>query len=352
MSPLLRSVSCLFIATALAAGEAPAAASTALSVSVVRLVPAGWPVLLRADGEIAAWQEALVACATGGLRLTELKAEVGDRVQAGQELAVVDTAALRAQVQAQEGELVQAEAALATAIEDVRRLDTLRKSQAITAQQETQYLSVERGARGRVATVRAQLEIQRLALERARVIAPDDGVVIAREAVLGQVPQAGAVLFRLIRQGRLEWRAEVLVADLASIKAGQEATIALPGGGRSDGVVRSIAPTISTRTRTATVFVDLSAGAAQAGMFVSGEIAVEAGTPAMALPAAAVVQRDGRSLVFAVDVADRVRERRVQVGRRRGEQVEILAGVEADARIVAAGGAFLAEGDRVAVVQP
>lgn len=325
-------------------------AGEALTVRVATPLREAWPVSVRADGDIAAWQEAVVAGAINGLRIESLKAEIGDQVRAGQELAVLDTAALRAQVAAQEAEVAQAEVSLATAAADARRAEELRAGGTLTVQQGMQYLNTERSAQGRLAASRAQLEVQRLALERSRVVAPDNGIITARNAELGSVVQAGGELFRMIRQGRLEWRAEVVADDLARIRPGQTAQIALPGVEAVQGTVRSIAPTLSTRTRTAIVYVDLPSGAARAGMFASGDIAIGEPVSALSLPATAVLARDGRSLVFVLDGEGRVHEQRVSTGRRRGERIEITAGLAADVRVVASGGAFLSDGDRVAVV--
>lgn len=338
-----RILSALLLLAALGAGEA-------LTVRVVVPQSEAWPVTIRADGDIAAWQEAVVACAVSGLRIESLQAEVGDRVRAGQELAVLDTAALRAQVAAQEAEVAQAEASLAIAAADARRAEDLRSGGTLTVQQSMQYLSTERSAQGRLAAARAQLEVQRLTLERSRVVAPDDGIVTARGAVLGAVAQAGDELFRLIRQGRLEWRAEVVADDLARIRPGQTAQVALPGAGTVTGTVRRIAPTLSARTRTAIISIDLPDGAARAGMFASGDIMAGDPATALSLPAAAVVARDGRSLVFTLDGEGRVHEQRVGTGRRRDGRIEITVGLASDARVVASGGAFLSDGDRVAVV--
>ena len=64
--------------------------------------------------------------------------------------------------------------------------------------------------------------LQQLRLRQTRVLAPDNGVISARSATVGAVLPAGQELFRLIRQGRLEWRAEVAAADLARLKPRSE----------------------------------------------------------------------------------------------------------------------------------
>lgn len=320
-----------------------------LTVQVCMPGAASWPVTVRADGEIAAWQEAAIASTASGLRITALRADIGDRVRAGQTLADLDTASLVAAIAAQAAAVEQTEAMLATAAADARRAESLRAGGSLTEQQVTQYLNAERSAQGQLTSARAFLEIQQLALERARVTAPDDGVVIARGAVLGEVVQAGTELFRMIRQDRLEWRAEVVAADLLRIRPGQAARLTIPGGATVTGTVRSIDPTLAIRTRTAVVRIDLAPGTARAGMFASGDITAGDSTPALTIPAAAVLVRDGRSLVFTVGSDGLVCEQRIVPGRRRDGRIEVLDGLAADSRIVAAGAAFLTDGDRVAV---
>jgi RND family efflux transporter MFP subunit len=153
----------------------------------------------------------------------------------------------------------------------------------------------------------------------------------------------------MVRQDRLEWRAEVVAADLPRIRPGQAAQLTLPGGGSITGSVRSVDPTLSTRTRTAIVRIDLPSGAARAGMFASGDIIAGDPAPALTVPAAAVLTRDGRSLVFVVDGDSKVHEQRISTGRRRDGRIEVLEGLVSGCRVVAAGGAFLNDGDHVAI---
>src|SRR5207249_3867306 len=80
---------------------------------------------------------------------------------------------------------------------------------ALSAQQINQYLTAERTAKARLDAQRAAARVQELRMRQTQVLAPDDGVISARHATVGAVLPAGQELFRLIRQGRLEWRAEV-----------------------------------------------------------------------------------------------------------------------------------------------
>src|SRR5690606_21605939 len=119
---------------------------------------------------------------------------------------------------------------------------------------------------------------------------------------LGAVSASGEELFRLIRQGRLEWRGELTAAQLASTTKGQRVELELPDGSRAAAIVREIAPSLDERTRLGLVYADLESGSrARAGMYATGQIVV-AQAPALTVPAEAVVIRDGRT--YVVKLAD------------------------------------------------
>ena len=154
----------------------------------------------------------------------------------------------------------------------------------------------------------------------------------------------------MIRQGRLEWRAEVQAADLAQIEPGTRATVTPAGGIAIAGKVRMVAPTVDPQTRLGIVYVDLPApGSARAGMFARGEFELGSSS-ALTLPASAVQLREGFSYVFKVGADSKVTQAKITVGRRVGDRVEVTGGLEPDARVVASGGGFLAENDTVRIV--
>jgi RND family efflux transporter MFP subunit len=214
-----------------------------------------------------------------------------------------------------------------------------------------QLLTAERTAQARLEAVKAAQQVQQLRLLHAEVLAPDSGVISARSATLGAVVPAGSELFRLIRQGRLEWRGEVAAAELTQIRRGQKVKVDASGAPVT-GTVRQVAPTVDAATRNALVYVDLpdTGGRLKAGMFARGEFATGSST-ALTLPQSAVLLRDGFSYVFTVGADGRVAQGKVATGRRSGDRVEILQGLDEKARVVASGGGFLAEGDTVRVVE-
>ena len=192
-------------------------------------------------------------------------------------------------------------------------------------------------------------------MARAQILAPDDGVISARSATVGSLTQPGQELFRLIRGGRLEWRAEVTANELANLRPGLVARLEAPGGERVIGTVRALAPTVDAQTRNALVYVDLPASAGKllsAGMFARGEFELGQRT-AQTLPQAAVLLREGFAYVFVLEgeagTTAKVVMTKVGTGRRQGGRIEIT-GLDGSARVVASGAGFLADGDTVRIV--
>ena len=219
----------------------------------------------------------------------------------------------------------------------------------MSQQEILQYTTAAQTAQARVAASQAQLEAQQLRLKHTRVLAPDAGVISARLATVGAVAGPGTELFRMLRRGRLEWRAEVGSSDLPLLRAGGRAMVTAASGAQVEGRVRVLAPTVDAATRNALVYVDLPEHPdIRAGMFARGEF-VLGQHEALTVPLAAVVVRDGFSQVFEVGADGRVLMRRVQTGQRNADRVEITTGLTPEARVVQQGGAFLNDGDLVRV---
>jgi len=342
--------------------EAPTT-KPAMTVSTQTPVRSTWATPLSANGSVTAWQEASVGTEANGLRLIEVRGQVGDKVKAGQVLAVFDAAGVRADVQAARAQVAEASASAAEAKANADRARSLQSSGALSEQQINQLTTAALTAEARVASAQAQLAVQELRLKHTTVLAPDAGVLSARSATVGAVLPAGTELFRLVRQSRLEWRAEVPAADLAQIKPGQSVALRAPGGATAQGKVRTVGPTVDAQNRLGLVYVDLPANTPDAikpGMFASGDFAVGE-QPALHVPQQALVFRDGFSYLFvlAEEQPDgkpneaRVTRLKVQTGRRLGDRIEISQGLANDkARVVVQGAAFLNDGDLVKVVAP
>ncbi|MEO8859387.1 MAG: efflux RND transporter periplasmic adaptor subunit [Burkholderiaceae bacterium] len=351
---LLALLAALLIDKVGAAEDKKVAPKPALTVTVVKPALGRLPVQLTANGSIAAWQEASIGTESSGLRLTEVKVNVGDVVRAGQVLAVFAADSVQADIAQARANLVEAQATASDAAGNAERARSLQDSGALSTQQINQYRTAAETATARVEAARALLAVQQLRLKHTQVLAPDNGVISARSATVGAVLASGTELFRMIRNGRLEWRAEVISSELGRLHPGTTALVTAASGAQLKGRVRMIAPTVDPQTRIGLVYVDLPttrdmASPAKAGMFARGEFALGESS-ALMVPQTAVVLRDGFSYVYRLGSDNRVAQLKVQTGRRAGDAVEIVSALSADARLVASGGAFLSDGDLVRVV--
>ncbi len=341
------------------AGRSQPAAPTArpaLTVATTRPQMMTLQQTLVANGDIAAWQEASIGSEANGLRLTDVLVNVGDTVRGGQVLARFSDETVQADLAQARAALMEAQAMLAEASSNAERARTLATTGALSTQQINQYQTAEQTARARVAAAEASVNAQKLRLKFTQLVAPDDGVISFRAATVGAVVPAGTELFRMIRKGRLEWRAEVMATELARVRPGTTARVTAANGTLLTGKVRSIGPTVNPQNRTALVYVDLAtatAGAvpARAGMFARGEFDIGSGS-ALTVPQQAVVVRDGFSYVFRVNADSRVSQLKVTTGRYLKDRVEVVEGLAPEAALVTAGAGFLNDGDLVRVGAP
>ncbi|MDI4632592.1 efflux RND transporter periplasmic adaptor subunit [Pelomonas sp. V22] len=338
------------------ASAAPAASSSAkarpaLSVSLIAPERSDWSQMLVANGSVAAWQEAQIGAELAGLRLAEVLVNVGDAVKRGQLLARLNSDTVNAELAASRAALAEAKAAASVATADAERARQLKDSGsgALSAQQHEQYASAALSAEARVQAAQARVQADELRLAQTRITAPDDGLISARSATLGAVAQPGQELFRLIRKGRLEWRAEVPAADLARLQPGMAVQLQTPGGNLT-GKLRMLAPAVDPQTRMGLAYVDLPADKSlRAGSFARGEFQLGK-SGALSLPASAVQLRDGFAYVYRVGSDMKAQQTKVQLGRRSGVRVEIASGLTAEAKVVASGVGFLSDGDLLKVV--
>ncbi len=321
----------------------------ALTVSMAQPQRTAVPVRLAANGNVAAWQEASIGAESNGLRLTDVRVNVGDVVKAGQVLATFSAETVQADVAQVRASLLEAQANAAEAAANADRARSLQATGALSQQQIQQFTTAEKTAQARVEAAQATLNAQQLRLKYTQVVAPDSGVISARTATVGAVVGAGTELFRMVRKGRLEWRAEVTSTELGRIAPGAKVSVTAASGATAEGTVRMVAPTVDPQTRNALVYVDLPANANfRAGMFARGEFALGS-SDALTVPQEALVVRDGFSYVFVVGPEQRVQQRKVQAGRRVADRVEVLTGLDANASVAVRGAGFLNDGDLVRV---
>lgn len=288
-------VGCSKPSAAVEPAAAPVAAATsrpALTVRTTSLRDDKWGRSLAANGSILPWQEAVISAQIAGLRIAEVKVSIGDYVQQGQVLVTLDNFA----------------SALSSDPEHA---------------------------------------------PQGRIVAPDSGIISATNANVGSMLQPGTELFRLIRKGRLEWKADLTAEELMLLRKGMSAEVVVGEGRVIKGTIRAISPSVNAQTRYGYALVSLpNSQGVIAGAYARGSFDISSGKKRLAsLPQSAVMQRGAKTYVLHVGADSRVNEHEVVIGQRVGDRIEIKQGLKADELVVESGGAFLTEGDVVQVVK-
>lgn len=334
-------------APAAAAGAPAGAPKPAMTVTTAKPESASLSLLLQANGNIAAWQEASVGAEVPGLRLATVNVNIGDAVKKGQVLATFARETTEAENLQGKAALMQAEAAFDNAKADADRARSIETTGALSKSQIAQYLTQEKVTRAQFEAAKAAYGASQVRLGNTQVRAPDDGVISARTATVGAVAGAGQELFRLVRQSRMEWRAEVTPSEVGKVKVGQKVDVTAASGLKVTGTVRAIAPTADPQTRNVLVFADLPKHAElKAGTFARGQFQLGA-SQALTVPAQSIVVRDGHNYVFVIGADNKAAQRKIETGRRSGERVEVLDGLKAEESVAVQGAGFLNEGDLV-----
>ncbi len=311
---------------------------------------------LSADGTIDAKDTANVSAKVNGVAIERILVEEGDRVKAGQVLAIFDTDAMEQQVLQAEADVAEAEATLANASADAARVLPLLDIDAISKQEADRYRTAKLQAQAALQASKARLSTQRLSVDNATVVAPVSGVISEKMAEVGMVA-GGEPLFTIIKGGILEWRADIDPKLVGEVSVGTPVRVSLPDGDTVMGKVSRIAPT-ADNNRQITIYASLAANAkVRAGMYQTGEFLLGSAST-QTVPNSAIVSNDGYDYVMLVtnvttqdgQTMGRIKQQRVTLGERLGENVAVLEPLPSDSQIVKQGGSFLNDGDLVRIV--
>lgn len=318
-----------------------------ITVDVVAPAPTTFARNLAATGTVRARDELVIGSDASGVRLLDVLVDVGSSVQRGQLLARGDDATLQAQLAQQDAQIRNALAELAQAKANVERSERIRDSGVYSLETlQTRQTSAEAAA-AKLELARAQRRELEVRIAQTRIVAPANGVISKKMATVGAVVQPGNELFRLIRDGQIEWLAELPSHSIVLVQAGAKARVTLDDGSSVDATVRLVAPTIDAATRNGLVYATLPAGTRlKPGGLAKGEILI-ADARALALPEASVLTRDGYPFVFVVGGDGVARLTRIETGTRQRGLVEIGNGLGAEARVVTTGAGFVKDGDFV-----
>jgi RND family efflux transporter MFP subunit len=327
--------------------------ATALTVETVTPRQVTMARTLAASGSVQARDELLVGSDASGVRLLEVKADVGAVVRRGQLLARGDDTQLLAQMAQQDALVRQARAELGQALANLERAESLKDSGVFSVEVVQARSTAADAAAAKLDLAQAQRQELEVRLAHTRVLSPAGGVIAHRSATVGAVMQPGMELFRLMRDGEIEWRAELPDHALESVTPGAPVRVRIDDTRTVEGRVRLVAPTVDARTRNGVVHVSLpkftSGTPLRAGGHAQGEIQI--GSAALwALPEAVLLSRDGQAFVYVIGDQGVARATRVQTGARHDGWVEVR-GLAPGAQVVATGAGFVKDGERVRVAR-
>ncbi|GAB4358386.1 MAG: efflux RND transporter periplasmic adaptor subunit [Kiloniellaceae bacterium] len=358
---------CALVAAALAAaGGGTAAAQQAAApvrVDAVRSEPLTQTVPVI--GRLVAQQAGSVAARVSG-PILEFRVQVGDRVSAGDVIALLDDSTMKAErdlaaagLALARAELETRKAEIALSQQELQRIEGLKKSAAFSQARfddvRQQVVIAEAGAREAEASVtsaRARLRLAEINLDYTQIKAPYDGVIARRMSEAGAYVSEGDALVNMIADHSLEVEADVPSNRLPGLVPGTVLDGRLDDGTTFKATVRAIIPDENplTRTRAVRFVPDFGGFSGPLANEQSATLQVPVGAPrqVVSVHKDAVIQRAGDVIVFVV--ADgKAESRKVIVGEAVGTRFEVVDGLAAGELVVVRGNERLRPGMAVKV---
>lgn len=256
---------------------------------------------------------------------------------------------------------LQREGALAQKLVDDAKVAMVQaQSQLETAQRHLQGLSqvsqreAIKGAEAQSNAAKAHQEAAVAQLSYAQIRSPINGIVADRPVYAGEMPPSGSPLISIVDISQIVARANVPLKDAATIKVGRPARITGPNGDLP-GKVTVVSPAVNASTTTVEVWVQAAnpGELLKPGAIARIAIIAETISDAVIVPATALLNSEGGGQKVMIVAANNVaRERRVTVGVRQGDRVQIVSGIQEGDQVIVSGGLGLEDKAKVAIQQP
>ena len=284
-------------------------------------------------------------------RIVGVYVQVGDRVRRGQLLAKIDDSVLAPQVAQLTAALEQARAQAALSAAEYKRGVAVGPSGGLSAQDIEKLQAASIMDKANIKVVAAQLAVMRAKLALTRIVAPTDGIILTRNAEVGQIAVSGGpALFQMEDAGQVEMIGQVAEQDMANLKVGQAAAVYLIGSPQPfAGRIWLLGATIDPQSRLGEVRIALAPNAAlRPGAFARASVTL-ARADRPVLPQTAVMADTTGSYVFVIGRDGEVQRRPVEVGSVVPSGVVIAQGLSGQERVVTMDGGFLHSGEKVTV---
>ncbi|WP_454951497.1 efflux RND transporter periplasmic adaptor subunit [Campylobacter showae] len=312
---------------------------------------------LNLHGELVAKDDVAVGSALQGQQISEVLVEVGENVQKGQILALLDNAGVKAKfdqqtaaLEAAKQNLNSAKAAFSEASSALKRAKSLAAKKAISSQELEQASTKEASARAnlnsakaQISQIDAQISEAKDQLAKASIVAPVSGVVTAKKVQIGALT-SGEALFNIAKDGIVELSADTDARELAQIKVGMSATAQIYGVKEAvNGRVRLVPVSVDTSSRLGKVKISLDGEAKFIGSYAKAIIDLPEFS-ALALPAQAVSFTEKGAFTTIVKGGKAVK-RKIQTGLRANGLVQVISGVSKDDEVALKAAALVNDGE-------
>lgn len=325
------------------------------SVTVIRPTATASSAGLVLPGNVQAFNSAALYARTNGY-VRRWLADIGDHVQAGQTLAVIDAPEIDMQMDQARADYQTAAANQSLAKSTAVRWDALLAKDAVSKQEADEK-------RGDLAAKTALTSAQAANVRRlgtlqgfTRIEAPFSGVVTSRSAQIGQLIVAGTAatqpLFTVSDVHRMRIYVRVPQGYSSQLHDGMHAAVTVPEyqGRNFDAVLTRSAGAVDVSSGTVLVElqVDNNDRALKPGAYAQVRFPLSA-VGAVTIPSSALIVRDTGTQIAILDARNRIHLKAVTIGRDNGATVEIGSGLKAGDRVVDTPPDAISEGDTVRV---
>ena len=362
----------------------PEVATSPAAVVLVQRKPISSSLTL--SGEFRPFQEVEVHAKVAGY-IRKIYVDVGDRVQAGQTLAVLEVPELSAQLQGADAAVRRAKDAIRRAQGDLDRarslhaathLDYNRLKDAsatrpglIAEQELDDVMAKDKEGEAQISADEAALSEAQNQMDEAvaqqkqlgamsdytRIVAPFTGVITRRNVDTGALVQAGTnsntqalPVVNVAETDLFRLTLPVPESAVPTVRLGSTVTVRVPSLNRNfEGKVSRFAEDLNQETRTMHTEVDVpnKNGSIVAGMYAEVNLTLARKNSVLAVPIQAVTRNGDQASVLVVNSKDRIEERKVQLGLKGANQVEVVSGLSPNERVVVGSRSEFRPGDLV-----
>lgn len=352
-----------------------------ITVELLKVQSSTWPRIVRSQGSLFSDEQSLIGTKIAG-RISEVHVDLGDNVKQGDPIVTLDQEELRLLVQQAEAQLEQARSAVGLeksaalnslnpensppvrqeralwdeAKQNLKRATSLKSENAISPSEFDQVAAAERVAEARYSAAlnstrekialinvrSAELALAQQQLAEAVIRSPLDGFIARRDVAPGTFLSAGQTLAMVVRTNPLRFRGTVPERFTQDLAIGQTITLKIESIQEpKTTTITRISPTLDQQSRSLAFEADVQNDATtpmRTGLFAEAELVIDPQAQAIAIPTSAIIEFAGAQKVWKV-VDGIATEQEILCGMKRGEQREVIDGLQAGDLILADAGA-------------